>query len=358
MLIYFIVLFFVLILSKNVKEISIVSDLNKNVRITNINFVICIILIFSFFSGFRYMVGSDWWAYYAQDHQRFSFALSKSKFEPGWNIIGFISTSIWNRYGVAMLIAALITNVLFIFPCYKISYNFTISILMFFYLVWAGTFNGVRQYLATAILFAGHRFILDKKLLYWGLIVIVAMLFHTTAIIMFPLYFIARLPLDKKQFILLLLFSLFAYSSYDLIFQLIGYYKEKEMILTGTKGTYLTSHINIFRILIYWVPVLFYYFFVYPAQKIKYNPETNFYGNLILISAVLMTAAKDSAYLGRVGIYTQCYLLLAWPLMFKIVKAKNRILTQLSVFFLYSAFWFYDILSHEDLNNFQLWIGK
>lgn len=354
--IYYITFFLILLFSLEYRtpETKIEKMENCGQKCSRLN-VILVFAVLTFFAGFRWQVGSDWWVYYSSTNADFRLQLSKTFLEPGWYSIGYISTLFYDRYGIAMLAGAALTIWLFVKTYAKYSPNFLFSSLLFFFLVWAGTFNGVRQYLAAAILFAGHRYIIKRKLWAWLLTVLIASLFHASAGLMFFWYFITTLKLNKRQVLLVAACGILVYLSYDLLFGFIEWYKEKQL---NREGAYISRSINVFRILVYWIPVLYYYLFIYIRQKRDYDGEINFYGNMILLAAVLMTAAGRSAYLGRVGIYCGCFLVLAWPAMIMKTDKKYQFITTVSVILLYGMYWFYDIFVHPDLNNFQLWIGR
>lgn len=318
-------------------------------------FVWCIAVLLIFFAGFRYQVGSDWYAYYSLKHEDFRDILATTFLEPGWYLLGYISTLLWDERGVAMFFAAFLTIFLYIRTISKYSYGFLLSIFLYFFLLWHGCFNGVRQYLAAAILFSGHRFLYEQHFYKWLLVVIVASMFHTTAIIMLPIYWLVNRKLDTRAFVFILFIGLVLFFSYDKIYDFISFYKEKEL---NTDGVYMSKQVNFLRIFINWIPVFFYKVIVARKQKEVYNREVNFYANLILVNAVLMTAAMKSAYLARVGIYTTGFNLLAWPILLSFLNVKYRHIMYIFLFVFYGMYWFYDIYVHPDLNNFSLFINK
>lgn len=318
-------------------------------------FVWCIAALLIFFAGFRYQVGSDWYAYYSLKHEDFREVLTTTFLEPGWYSLGYISTSLYNEQGVAMFFAAMVTIFLYIRTISKYSHSFLLSILLYFFLVWHGCFNGVRQYLAAAILFSGHRYLFEQKFYKWILVVLLASMFHTTAIIMFPLFWIVDRKLNTQIFIFVLVLGLVLLFSYDRIYDFISFYKEKDL---NTEGVYMSKQVSSMRILINWIPVLFYKMIVARKQDEFYNREVNFYAILTLINAVLMTAAMNSAYLARVGVYTGCFNLLVWPIFLSYLTGKYKQFMFVCLVLFYGMYWFYDIYVHPDLNNFKLLFCK
>lgn len=354
MLIYYIVLALVVVFAYAAQQYGATRDQLGNVKVNPKGvFVWCVALTFGFFAGFRYQVGSDWYAYYRWTHAHFVYYLKESWAEPGWKIIGYIATLFVDKKGAAMCAAAFITIILFNRTIAKYSSNYLLSTVLFFFLVWHGCFNGVRQYLAVAVLFAGHRYIYDRKFWKWVFVVAVASLCHSSAVIMVLMYFVADRKLDVKQVAILSLVTVVLYFSYDSIFELVGWLKDEEVDATGV---YASNDVSLFRIAVNWAPVIFYGFIM---QYLKTaDKELNFYGNAILLNAMLMTAAMDSAYLARIGCYTNIYVVMAWPLMLKRFNKSSGIIVGFILLVCYAAYWYYDISQHADLNNFRLLFGN
>lgn len=59
--------------------------------------------------------------------------------------------------------------------------------------------TGIRQTLATALLLWSYQFIKERKLLYFSILVLIAGLFHISALVFLPLYFLA--PLKRPRWI-------------------------------------------------------------------------------------------------------------------------------------------------------------
>ena len=354
MLIYYIVLILVALFAYAAQRYGATRDQLGNVKINpNGIFVWCTAIAFAFFAGFRYQVGSDWYAYYRWTHAHFVYYLEQSWAEPGWKIIGYIATLFVDKKGAAMCAAAFVTVILFNKTIAKYSSNYLLSTVLYFLLIWHGCFNGVRQYLAAAVLFAGHRYIFDRKFWKWALVAAVASLFHSTAIIVVLMYFVANRKLDIKQVALLSLVTIVLYFSYDSIFELVGWLKDEEV---DANSVYASNDVSLFRVAVLWAPVIFYGFIMLYHQAA--DEELNFYGNTILLNAMLMTAAMDSAYLARINCYTNVYIVMAWPLMLKRLNKSSRIVFGLILLACYGAYWYYDISHHADLNNFRLLFGN
>lgn len=112
----------------------------------------------------------------------------------------------WFVFGVI----AVIIGFFFFKGIWDSSDNVLLSLYLFFATgVYFDTFNGLRQYIATAIIFFAFKYIKSDefyKYLSWCL---VAALFHYSAVIMIPVYFIRKVDIGLKKSLLIVLISIF-----------------------------------------------------------------------------------------------------------------------------------------------------
>ena len=85
----------------------------------------------------------------------------------------------------------------------------------------AHSMNLFRQSIAASILFLGYRFLRDRRLLPYVLVVLAAALFHYSAIVMIPVYFLLHMKSDWKHMAAVGILSLFCYLFSEPILQLV-----------------------------------------------------------------------------------------------------------------------------------------
>lgn len=310
------------------------------------------ISVLALVAGLRYRVGADY-EYYYTSYGGFKRAELNIFDEPGFKFLARLSERIYDAPATLLFIAAFITVVLMAVTVLRNSEMYWLSILLYIFLgEWSGCFNGIRQYLAVAVLFAGHCYIKEKKFWRWMLVVFLAMLFHITAVVGIVFYFYPRIKLSLKNICLSVLLVFIGIRVYDKIFALIGFIKQDELILEGTRATYILNSINPLRIAVAWVPVIFFLVF-----KKFYNTNQEklcFYMNMSILNACFMTVAMNSAYLGRIGGYTNIYNTIVWPLLLQKVEKKSRILLIGLMLICYMFYWLTE-MSKEDLAVFT-WI--
>ena len=139
--------------------------------------VALVTLILAGVSALRWRVGTDYVSYSNLYDEYINTPASEWGWdtEPGIRILAKIGAQWRDDYAVMFALAAIITVGLIVGALGRHSKAFAFSILLYILTAtWQGSFNAVRQYLACAILFAGHRFILERRLIPWVLVVAVA----------------------------------------------------------------------------------------------------------------------------------------------------------------------------------------
>lgn len=324
---------------------------NKQKMQNNSIFVFITAAILICVAGFRSGVGTDYWQY-ASGYDKYISNIWNAIFdfkEPGINIIAKISSLIYDDYSMMFFIASTITVGLSVWTISKYSNTFAFSILLYIFTgAWNGSFNGVRQYLACAVIFAGHRYIIDRKFIKYVFVVLMASAFHITAIVMIMLYFIPLKTIDFKKITLLTIAVILALYSYDIVFGIVETIKGKPIIM----HSYMVTKVNYFRIAVACAPLPLYFFF---TLKKNLSVEDIFYINVLFVNATLMLVTSNSAYLARIGIYTDIFCVLSYQ---RLLNFQNKKLVQIMKIFmigLYVIFWYIGVSGDDSMSSFQ-WI--
>lgn len=319
----------------------------------NTLFVWLVFFCLAFVAMFRYSVGMDFFAYFKKDNWANRFKEGDYS-DPGFTVLAIICDTLFGvQSGALTIISAFITVAIFVFTIARSKENFAVSVLLFIFIgCFTGMFNGIRQYLATAIMFAGHRFIIDKKPIKWLLVVLLASTFHVTAILMFFVYFVANLNCNWKLVIMYLFIAIILLFAYEPLFNLVGALKQDEI---NTSDSYMTTAVNLLRVLVQCVPVMFLFFI--KNSDINEDKETRFLLNICLLNAAIAVASMNSAYLARFWIYTSCFQILMYPKIFSKMKSRESLIFIIMLMFLYSIFWAYDIINATYVKDFH-WVFK
>lgn len=359
MLVYFLTIFIIFLLSfkdnnlsNNLLELNYIKRNNYFSGILKTNRFL-VFLILALVSGLRYHVGTD----YGEYSRGFYIFQNKLKLwndiitfhEPVLAFVCFVSKFIYNDYATMFMIMALLTVFFNVNTISRYSDSFFIGIMLYIFIgSWHGSFNGMRQYLAAAILFAGHRFIKERKFKEYCLIVFSAMLCHRTALIFFPIFFVSTPKHEIRNLILIFLGMILMAYSYSLFFDIMSELKGSDQ----TKFAYMRQTVNFFRVAVACVPVIL---LMMLGPKGFLNPDDSFYFKMLIVNAAFMVATSGSAYLARVGVYSEIYATIAFPKLINLFPKENRKLFTIIILTCYFIFWFWEVYSRDSLHYFH-WI--
>lgn len=125
--------------------------------------------------------------------------LADRRSEFGYNFLSKIAVEIFGSFNIWLLIIAIFLFAAFGWFLYKYSKNVYISYLVFLALGFYGhTFNITRQLIAVMIVLFSYPHLLKRNFLKFSGIVLVASLFHTSALVFFPAYFICSIKLKRS----------------------------------------------------------------------------------------------------------------------------------------------------------------
>lgn len=301
----------------------------------------------------RWRVGTDYWTYAALYPSYASEPISELGLlgEPGINFIAKASRALYDDYATMIFLSSVITVGLFVLVLYRHSPAFAISIFLLAVTgPWLGSFNGVRQYLAVAIIFAAHPLILRRRFVPFAVAVAVAGLFHISALACLLLYFLPRRPLSLLSGSVAGIAALAATGFYGRILEVAQFLRPESDF--GTSGSYFLEELSPLRVLVAIAPLVFYLFITDHEQL---GQDDHFFVHVLLVHAAIMVAASGSAYIARFGIYTGIFLCLALPRLLPTKHPEWRVFVTFVLGALYFSFWWVETASSPELANFR-WI--
>jgi hypothetical protein len=345
-----ILFFFALIeIRVNLKE-----NQKKIMRI--ILFVIMVIQV-----GLRWETGTDWPPYLSNFNAtaELTDALVSITigFEPGYAFFVLFVRKITDSYSVFLFLHALIYY-FFIFKAFKILTPYYFVTFMFFYATNLGVMGSNRQLIALAIcLFALKYIITEKNAIKFFSLVLLAFLFHTTALIFTVFYFFNK---DIKKFwIITILFISFIIGKSSLpfsIFSMLGNLlggvsaNKADFYTEGAKEFLEQNPLGFFGLL---KRVLFLIFFSinynFLSEKLPYYKYlfNGYYFGLIFYflfsSTLLILVNRGSLYFNVM----ECFLIASQLLVFKTRIDRSYFL--LILFFFCIALLFQSISGYADL---------
>ena len=322
---------------------------------TNLFMAIMAFSIIIFFAGMRsYVADTSAYINIFNQYPLFSAAhdviFDSSAREPGFRVFSIlIKTYISQDYQVWLFIIATISGICIMYPLYKYSCNYGISLFLFMascQFTWM--FNGMRQFLVAAIMFSCTELILKNKTLLYIIIVCILSTIHKSAFILIPMYFIAQgEPWNKRTLLFIgciILAMLFTTKFTNLLTDVVeqtDYASSVEEFKATDDGT------NPIRILVESVPIIL--AFIYRNKiKDKLTPIIKLSINMSLIASglyIISKVASSGVLLGRLPIYFSMYNLILLPWLLKNIFAdREKDLVYYTMIICYFSFFYYQMV--------------
>lgn len=203
-----------------------------------------------------------------------------------------------NRY-IFIFIYTVIVYALLLKSFKKYIDNYPFALLLFLGLWFFFTFTYLRQVMAVSIAWFGYRYIYERKLWKYLLVIALAYSFHNSAIIFAPVYF---LPIKKFRpnviiTAMVVLFLIGATGAPSSLFDNFG-----EM--TGSTGrTDAYAEVKMFKIEYVYEAVLFLYIILSSYKKIPEKKENILFLNTALLFCATLLFFVNSTNAGRLGWY-------------------------------------------------------
>jgi len=206
--------------------------------------IITALIIYSVIFGMRYNVGVDHLMYLKDYEELKLYKISDQRYELGYAFIASLFASLKLHYSILFTFLAFI-QMYFLFLTFKNYRDVLPWVVVTFMLgcVFLTFMNTMRQQIAFCIFLYSIEFIRSKEIFKYFAFILLAALFHKTALMLLPLYFLFQYKESyfnnlKVQFILLIvsLFILYInifedlFNSMDAVINLVGYDKYIDLI--------------------------------------------------------------------------------------------------------------------------------
>lgn len=270
-----------------------------------------IILMLVLISGLRVdsTLYSDEWNYrYAfESYGKMSFnALDLNLLkEPGFTLLNYFIAQLTHNSQFLILICAFITNLSIIVFLFRYSNNFLFSLFLY---ITGGTFfssmNIMRQYLAIAIILFGFQYILNKDLKKFMIFVLIAFLFHKSAIIALFFYFLINSSLINKHKIIsffIIIFIFFNFNNFLSLLSNSGYGNYVESFGSDGYG------VGIIRIA-FWTMLYLLILFFQKANDI--NSIKDKFLNAVYTSFSILILSAKYVFIARLDYFNCCSLIM------------------------------------------------
>lgn len=295
----------------------------------------CLVLI----SGLRSNIGDTTAYIYSYVRGDFSWEQVKQSKDFGFNVFQMFLKYFSNDPQILIFSTALITNVLIVSVLYKYSKLFELSLYVY---ITSGMFlvsmNGIRQFLAAAIIFAAFKYLIDGSWKKYILVVLFSATLHQSALILIPIYFIVRRKAWTLTTYLMLFFA---------ILLTLGYNQFSGIIFSALEGTNYENYkdfsgggANIIRVIVYAVPIILAYFGRVKLREIF--PNSDYIVNMSLLGLVFMIISTQNWIYARFSLYFGLYplILISWVVL--LFNNRYQKLVYYAILICYFIYYYYE----------------
>lgn len=172
-------------------------------------FIFWIAVLFpALIAGFRFGIGTDYFSYESiytrltTSYLNLFELISYTRYEPGWIALNLFTDFVFGEPKFLFVLSATLTWVIFFKAIYnqKNYVSISLAILILLCTMYNISFNLVRQTLAMAFLLLSISPLLEKKFWRYIITVLMASMFHFTALIFLPAYWIVNSRNEKVAF--------------------------------------------------------------------------------------------------------------------------------------------------------------
>lgn len=306
-------------------------------------------------SGLRNNIGDTYFYMHGYEVNDFKWSTITEQKDMGFSILQLLLKQITEDPQILLITTALVTNLLIAIVMYKYSRMFELS--MYVYIT-SGAFvvsmNGLRQFLAAAIVFAATKALFEGKWKTYMLVVLFATVFHQSALVMLPIYFIVR----RKAWT----GTTFALLSVAILI-VVGFNQFSDLLFKAIQGTQYAHYQNfqeggasVIRVFVYAVPLIIAFF---GREKLRYLfPKSDILANLSIIGIVLMIISTQNWIFARMTIYFNLYQLILIGWIVKVFREKDQKLVYFAILVFYLLFFYFESVVALDIrytSKYLIW---
>ncbi len=317
--------------------------------------LVVITLSLSLFAGIRNeTVGSDTHTYVSLFMRFNSFDDIWRTQEYAYNALVVIASSISNNYAALLILTALIVVSCYVLTILRLTKRYETALFLFITLgSYTFFFNGARQGIAASICFFAIPWLLDRKPKQYFILIALAFLFHNTALVAVPLYFLAAPRIGLRQIFSVIVgavvFSLFLSVFVGLAAELLDDKYAAYADASDGGGGVTAAFLIIQGILLY----------LLRPNTLECNGKYQRLLNIYLIGfipiiAAMVTNVNPSGLL-RLHLYFSSTAILLWPMVFMSWKdSPKRALVSLSFFIFIFIYFLITVSTFSSLTPYKI----
>ncbi|MFC5406785.1 EpsG family protein [Cohnella soli] len=290
-------------------------------------------------SGLRNNIGDTFFYMHAYEVNDFSWYAILQQKDIGFNLLQKLLKEITDDPQLLIFLMALFTNILIVAALYRYSRLFEVAVFIYItsgaYIV---SMNGMRQYFAAAIVIAATKYLIKGRWKPYFAIVLLAAVFHQSALIMLPIYFLVRRRAwTVSSFVLLSMAVVIVF----------GFNQFQNLLFAALKDTsygeyqqFQEGGASVIRVIFYALPLFVAYFGRDKLRKLY--PNIDVFVNLSIIGVVIMIISTQNWIFARMAIYFSLYQIVLISWIIKIFREKDQKLIYVLLLGLYLFFFFFE----------------
>ncbi|MCM3568214.1 EpsG family protein [Neobacillus mesonae] len=290
-------------------------------------------------SGLRSNIGDTYFYKHAFEVNNFDWDQMSDQKNVGFWLFQKVLKNVSDDPQILILTASIITNVLIIIVFLKYSRFFELSTYVYItgglYLV---SMNGLRQVMTAAIIFTTTKFLINGNWFKYTIVVLIASTIHESALVLIPIYIIARYKAWSKATFILLGFS---------VLIVIGFDKFSAVLFSTIQDTQY-GHYQSFeeggasslRVAVYGAPLFIAYLGREKLREIF--PESDYIVNMALIGLVFMIISTQNWIFARFTIYFNLYQLILLSWVVKLFREKEQRFVYFGIIICYFLYYYFE----------------
>lgn len=312
----------------------------KKYRLIAIMFSIIVALILIFVSGLRSGIGDTGMYMHSYKILVQNPVMPQDGKDIGFTIISLLLIPISSDPQILVFVVALITNLFNVISFNKYKSYLELQVYMYitsgYYIV---TMNGMRQCLAAALLFMCVPLIIRGKFKVYCILVVIISMFHGSALMLIPIYFIVREESWSKKMIIFMILGMGCVLLYDVVSPI--FFKTLESTQYAEYSDYDGGGSSFMRVVVNAVPVILSYL---KREDLKEAwPESNVFINMSIINTMFVAAGMFNWIFNRFTLYLQLYNFVLIPFIIKnCFKGKEKRLVYFAFIICYFIFFYYE----------------
>lgn len=236
--------------------------------------------------------------------------------------------------------------------------NKALSLFIYIFIFFLISFNAIRQMIAISLIIYSFKYIINSNIVKYFITVIIATLFHNTAIIALLFFFLKgkikfKYKYSKKQWVLIILYLLLP------VLLFFVWIFGSQIPLIGTYFQYYTPSVNnfnlsrVFTLISIILPVIPLLFFKEEIYRMK---KGDVFLNILLFSFPIIIVSFFYQWTFRLLYFTTSPILIIYPGLINSYTKNGKFLKLFTYFYMFILFLLiYFILESHGVNNYE-WI--